>query len=132
MSSRLPIPTILAQTNENPARSRTHSELKFDSHRKSLCTIHSISQRRTNREETEPEEAETRRKREKEPTFLEKQAKEGLMSRCGTKDREDTVFMEKAAGAATATATAAAETSSRVNPIQEKRKTKIGKEAACV
>jgi hypothetical protein len=76
-----------------------------------------ISQRRTNREERN---LETRRKREKEPTFLEKQAMEGLMSRCGTKDSEDTVFMEKAAGAATATATVAAEISSRVNPIQEK------------
>ena len=67
------------------------------------------------------------RKREKEPTFLEKQAMEGLMSRCGTKDSEDTVFMEKAAGAATATVPAVAEILSRVNPIQEKRKTKIGK-----
>ena len=73
------------------------------------------------------------RKREKEPTFLEKQAMEGLMSRCGTKDSEDTVFMEKAAGAATATVPAVAEILSRVNPIQEKRKTKIGKkEAGCV
>ena len=68
------------------------------------------------------------RKREKEPTFLEKQAMEGLMSRCGTKDSEDTVFMEKAAGAATA----AAEVLSRVNLIQEKRKTKIGKKKLLV
>ena len=75
---------------------------------------------------------ETRRKREKEPTFLEKQAMEGLMSRCGTKDSEDTVFMEKAAGAATATVPAVAEILSRVNPIQEKRKTKIGKKKLLV
>ena len=69
------------------------------------------------------------RKWEKEPTFLEKQAMEGLMSRCGTKDSEDTVFMEKVAGAATA----AAEVLSRVNPIQEKRKNENReKEAACV
>ena len=50
------------------------------------------------------------------------------MSRCGTKDSEDTVFMEKAAGAATA----AAEVLSRVNLIQEKRKTKIGKKKLLV
>lgn len=70
------------------------------------------------------------RKREKEPTFLEKQAMEGLMSRCGTKDSEDTVFMEKVAGAA---ATAAAEVLSRVIPIQEKRKNENReKEVVCV
>ena len=31
---------------------------------------------------------------EKELTFLEKHVKEGLMSKCGIKDREATVFME--------------------------------------
>jgi hypothetical protein len=68
---------------------------------------------------------ETRRKGDKEPTFLEKQVREGLMSSCGAKDNKATVFMEKA-GAATATAAAAAEVLSRVSPIQEKKNRKSG------
>ena len=53
-----------------------------------------MHRQRTSSETEEKKKSGNEEQNEKKLTFLEKHVKEGLMSKCGIKDREATVFME--------------------------------------